>query len=83
MAVSSVGSSPIYPCPIRARVLNALIFMRSLDWRSVVTVRARPDLASHAVGVAKFGIRSHACPMSASDVIPSMINAQTYHCVCR
>ena len=83
MAVSTVGSSPIYPCPIRAGIVNALFLVRSLDRRSIVTMCAGANLASHAVGVTKFGTRSHACTMSASQVIPSMFNAQTYRCVCR
>ena len=83
MAVSTVGSSPIYPCPIRAGVVNALFLVRSLDRRTVVTMCAGADLARHAIGEAKFGTRSHACTISASKGVPSIINALTYHCVCR
>ena len=85
MAVSTVGSSPIYPCPIRAWIINALVLVRALDWCAIVAVCARADLAAHAVGVPKLGIRSHAYMNTSVRrcVISYMVSAGTYHCVCR
>ena len=66
MAISTVGSSPIYPCAIGASMVNAIGLVRSLDWCTVVVVCAGADFATHAIGVTKLGVRSHACTMLAS-----------------
>ena len=68
MAVNTVRRSPIYPCAIRASMVNALGFVRAFDWRTVVS-DAGGDFAAHAVCVLKFGIGSHACTILVSGAI--------------
>ena len=63
------SSGSIYPCAIRARMARALILVRALDRGAVVLVRARADFAAHAVGVAEFRVRGHACKILTSDCL--------------
>ena len=69
VAVRTVGGSPIYPRAIGASMFTALFLVRSLDRCTVVIMRAHADSPSHTVGVAKFGIRSHAYTPSALGTI--------------
>ena len=73
MAVNTVTRGPIYPCAIRASMVNALGFVSALDWRTIVS-DARGNFAAHAVGVLKFGIGSHACTIL---VLGAMVMAVT------
>ena len=39
------------------------LLVRALDWRTVVVTGAGADFASHAIGVSKRRVGSHACTM--------------------
>ena len=60
---------------------NALGLVRAIDWRTVVS-SAGTNLAAHAIGVAKFGIGSHACRILVSDAILVAINGGHLTIVC-
>ena len=51
-----IRSSPIYPCAVCARVVNALVWVGALDRGAVVRVATEADFGGHAVGVADFGV---------------------------